>query len=48
MLTAIRVWLTTLFKPAEDKIRARIAALKAKLEALEAKLEERLKKAAGQ
>lgn len=48
MLTAIRVWLTTLFKSSEDKISARIAALKAKLEALEAKLEERLKKAAGQ
>lgn len=48
MMSAIRLWFTTLFKSSEDKLRARIAALKAKLEALEAKLEERIKKAAGQ
>ena len=47
MFAAIRVWLTTLFKPAEDKLRARIALIKARLEALEQKLEAKIKQASG-
>jgi len=43
MFAAIRVWLSTLFKPLEAKLKARIELAHQKLDDLERKLEDHLR-----